>query len=59
VFGILLMGDRVNVRVDDPAQRLTELRARLAMQAITHAEITPIEPTIEDVFVALLGEGAA
>jgi len=58
VLGILLMGDRVNVRVDDPAQRLAELRARLTAQAVSHAEITPIEPTIEDVFVALLGTGA-
>jgi ABC-2 type transport system ATP-binding protein len=59
VLGRLLMGDRVNVRVDDAVRRLPELRARLAERGIVQAEITPIEPAIEDVFVALLGSGDA
>jgi len=59
VLGLLLMGDRVNVRVDDPAKRLPELRARLADHGIHQAEITRVEPGIEDVFVALLGTETA
>ncbi|HQT47242.1 MAG TPA: ABC transporter ATP-binding protein, partial [Acidocella sp.] len=58
VLGLLLMGDRVNIRVDDPERRAPELRARLAAHAISHAEIAPIAPTIEDVFVALSRTGA-
>lgn len=54
VLGLLLMGDRVHVRVDDADRRAPELRARLAERAIAYSEITPIEPGIEDVFVALL-----
>jgi ABC-2 type transport system ATP-binding protein len=57
VLGRLLMGDRVNVRVDDAERRLPALRARLAERGIGDAEITRIEPGIEDVFVALLGSG--
>lgn len=60
VLGALLMGDRVHVRVDDPARRLPELRELLAGLGMTEASIQPAEPGIEDVFVALLGqEGAA
>lgn len=54
VLGLLLMGDRVNVRVDDPDKRVPELRARLVEHGIDQAEITSVEPGIEDVFVALL-----
>ncbi|HVW70510.1 MAG TPA: ABC transporter ATP-binding protein, partial [Steroidobacteraceae bacterium] len=59
VLGRLLMGDRVNVRVDDANARLPALRARLAERGIGDAEITPIELGIEDVFVALLGSEKA
>lgn len=55
VLGLLLMGDRVNVRVDVADQRLPELRARLAGHGIADAQIAQIEPGIEDVFVALVG----
>lgn len=58
VLGRLLMGDRVNVRVDDADRRAPELRARLAGQGIADADITRIEPGIEDVFVALVGSGS-
>jgi ABC-2 type transport system ATP-binding protein len=54
VLGLLLMGDRVHVRVDDAGRRAPELWARLAKRAIAHTKITSIEPGIEDVFVALL-----
>ncbi len=55
IEGLLLMGDRVHVRVDDAARRLPELRALCAARGIADAEVTRIEPGIEDVFVALLG----
>ncbi len=58
VLGLLLMGDRVNVRVDDAARRAPELRARLDAQNIAFTGISRIEPAIEDVFVALVGGGA-
>ena len=59
VLGRLLMGDRVNVRVDDADRRMPALRQRLAERGIGDAEIARIEPGIEDVFVALLGSGEA
>jgi len=55
VLGALLMGDRVHVRVDDAARRIAELHALLAEHAVADATITPVEPGIEDVFVALVG----
>ncbi len=60
VLGLLLMGDRVHVRVDNALRRKGELEARLLGEGVGPAAIQPIEPGIEDVFVALLGqEGAA
>jgi ABC-2 type transport system ATP-binding protein len=59
VLGLLLMGDRVNVRVDDASRRLPELRARLAERGIEVGQITQVEPGIEDVFVAMVGSGSA
>ena len=58
VLGALLMGDRVHVRVDDGTLRAPELDARLAERALAHAPIETVEPGIEDVFVALVGESA-
>ncbi|MGC2458980.1 MAG: ABC transporter ATP-binding protein [Gallionellaceae bacterium] len=60
VLGILLMGDRVHVRVDDPVKRIPEIRALLADHDVEATDIAHAEPGIEDVFVALLGqEGTA
>ncbi|OZB76552.1 MAG: multidrug ABC transporter ATP-binding protein [Thiomonas sp. 14-64-326] len=55
VLGVLLMGDRVHVRVDDAAQRTPELQLLLATREFAEARIEAAEPGIEDVFVALLG----
>lgn len=55
VLGVLLMGDRVHVRVDDRS-RSAELKARLSAAAIDHISIETIEPGIEDIFVALVGD---
>jgi ABC-2 type transport system ATP-binding protein len=41
--------------VDDADRRLPELREICAASGIADAEVTRIEPGIEDVFVALLG----
>ncbi|WP_031404056.1 ABC transporter ATP-binding protein [Thiomonas sp. FB-Cd] len=57
VLGMLLMGDRVHVRVDDAGRRMPELRAALDAAGLANARINPAEPGIEDVFVALLGGG--
>lgn len=59
IIGLLLMGDRVHARVDDAVRRLPELRGVLAGRGIGDADVTRIEPGIEDVFVALLGSGIA
>ncbi len=58
VLGVLLMGDRLHVRVDDPGRRISELRTLLAGYGVAEADIQAAEPGIEDVFVALLGETA-
>ncbi|MBU6487201.1 MAG: ABC transporter ATP-binding protein [Burkholderiales bacterium] len=58
VLGILLMGDRVHVHVDDRTLRIPELEARLDAGAVAHAPIETVEASIEDVFVALVGEAA-
>ncbi|HUC17852.1 MAG TPA: ABC transporter ATP-binding protein [Acetobacteraceae bacterium] len=57
VLGLLLMGDRVHVRVADEMRAASLLAARLAERGIAHGEIVPIAPGIEDVFVALVGGG--
>lgn len=56
VLGALLMGDRVHVRVDDAARRRAELGAALDSRGIAYAPVVAVEPGIEDVFVALIGE---
>jgi ABC-2 type transport system ATP-binding protein len=58
VLSILVMGDHVNVRVDDADRRAPELRARLAARGVSVTDVERIEPGIEDVFVALVGAGA-
>jgi ABC-2 type transport system ATP-binding protein len=57
IEGLLLMGDRVHVRVDDAGRRLPELRDVCTARGIADADVARIEPGIEDVFVALLGSG--
>jgi ABC-2 type transport system ATP-binding protein len=59
VASILVMGDHVNVRVDDADRRAPELQARLAGEGVTVANLERVEPGIEDVFVALAGAETA
>jgi ABC-2 type transport system ATP-binding protein len=58
VLGLLLMGDRVNVRVEDAAASAPVLQRWLSAKGIAGAQIEPIEPGIEDVFVAVLNPQA-
>ena len=50
----ILMGDSVNVVVDDAARRASELAAALGAAGVSFDEIERIAPSIEDLFVALL-----
>jgi len=55
---VLLVGDGVHAVVDDPALRIPQLREALTAAAVPHAEATVVQPSIEDLFVALLDNGA-
>ncbi len=54
VSGVLLVGDGVRAVVDDEARRLPELRRALASAGVPFGAVARTEPTIEDLFVALL-----
>jgi drug efflux transport system ATP-binding protein len=58
VLSLVLVGDGVHLVVDDPARRLAQLRRLLEAAPLPFEAITPIEPTIEDLFVAYVeGQG--
>ena len=59
VLGVLLMGDRVHVRVHDAAQGPALIAGALAARGLAQPALAEAEPGIEDVFVALLDEPAA
>jgi hypothetical protein len=46
------VGDHVHVFVDDAAQRLPELRARLDAASVAYDSILTVAATIEDLFVS-------
>jgi len=54
VDGVLLVGDGIHIHVDDAARRLPQLGQAIAASGLQANEIQQIEPTIEDLFVALL-----
>jgi ABC-2 type transport system ATP-binding protein len=54
VEGVLLVGDGVHVHVDDPAQRMPQLVQAIEAAGMHANAIEQIEPTVEDLFVALL-----
>jgi len=54
VLGTLLVGNGVNVHVDDAVQRRPALAAALSADGLSIDTLMPIEPSIEDLFVALL-----
>ncbi len=51
----LLLGDTLRLVVDDAAQRIAELAARLRAAGVPFSEFAPVEASVEDVFVATLG----
>ena len=55
VRGVLLIGIGLHVHVDDPARR-AGLAAALAAAEVPVSEIAEVAPSIEDLFVALLGD---
>jgi drug efflux transport system ATP-binding protein len=59
VSSALLLGDTVRLVVDDAPRRIGELQARLRAADVPFSEFTLTEPSVEDVFVATLGAGAA
>jgi len=54
VSNVILVGGGVHAVVDDAALRIPELRSALHQSDILFTEIAIAEPSIEDVFVALL-----
>ena len=54
VSNVILVGDGVHAVVDNAAQRIPELRDALQRADVPFADIAVGEPSIEDVFVALL-----
>lgn len=54
VSGALLVGDGLHLHVDDAARRMPELARALAPAGVPAGAIAQVDPTIEDLFVALL-----
>lgn len=54
VEGMLLVGDGIHVHVDDAGRRIPELQQAIGNAGISIGEIGQVEPSIEDLFVALL-----
>jgi ABC-2 type transport system ATP-binding protein len=56
VSSVLLVGDGVRAVIDDEKRRVPELRQALASAGVPIGAIARAEPSIEDLFVALLGQ---
>jgi len=54
IEGVLLVGDGVHIHVDEAARRMPELIQAIGAAGIQTSHIEQVEPTIEDLFVALL-----
>ena len=52
-----LFGDRVHIVTDDPGTAAKQAEDVLITAGLKAEEIRPIEPTLEDVFISVLGEG--
>jgi len=53
-----LFGDRVHLVCSDPAAAEQSARAALQAAGVAVSSIRPIEPSLEDVFIAVLGNGS-
>lgn len=58
VESVLLIGNGVHVHMDK-AERLPELEAQLRSGGMSYDSVRIVPPSIEDLFVALLGDGGA
>lgn len=56
VRGVLMVGDGVHVHVDDARRRIPELESALAQKGVEHSPAREVLASIEDLFVALLGQ---
>ena len=54
VSGVMLVGDGLHLHVDDQANCLPRILSALAVAGLAEDAVRPVEPTIEDLFVALL-----
>jgi ABC-2 type transport system ATP-binding protein len=54
VLATLLAGDRLHLGVDDGPRRIPELRARLETAGLPFDEVLLVEPSLEDLFVAMV-----
>jgi len=59
VSSTILVGDGIHAVVDNAALRIPQLRAALQRGGVAFNDIALGEPSIEDVFVALLEDGSA
>lgn len=59
VTQVILVGDGIHAVVDDADRRIPELRAALQHAEVPFEKIAVAEPSIEDVFVALLDGGGS
>jgi ABC-2 type transport system ATP-binding protein len=58
VLGVLMVGDGVHVHVEGADGRAAQLGAALRTAGVPHGEPRAITPSVEDLFVALVGPGA-
>jgi len=57
--GILLVGDRIHIFVEDAARQLPEIRAYLDAKGVSYDSIEGTRPSIEDLFVSAVEREAA
>jgi ABC-2 type transport system ATP-binding protein len=56
VQGVLMVGDGLHVHVDSAGRRVPELERALTAKAIGYDAVREVTPSVEDLFVALLGK---
>jgi ABC-2 type transport system ATP-binding protein len=58
VLSVLLVGDGIHVVVDDAARRIPELERALSDSGAPFDRIEKASPSMEDLFVSLVGQAA-
>ncbi len=59
ISSLVLTGDGLHVVVDDGASRIPEFEARLHSASVPFDTIRQVTPTIEDLFIDMVGRGAS